>query len=65
MKNKIIKGKKIKQEKEHGNIDSSLEYFLKFDLPKNARILDIGCNYGSFIKKVTKMFMGLILITKQ
>jgi 2-polyprenyl-3-methyl-5-hydroxy-6-metoxy-1,4-benzoquinol methylase len=39
----------ITQEGEMGNIQSSLDYFLKFNLPKEARILDIGCNYGSLI----------------
>lgn len=41
--------------KEHGNIQSSLEYFLKFNLPKNVRILDIGCNYGSLIYNLHKL----------
>jgi 2-polyprenyl-3-methyl-5-hydroxy-6-metoxy-1,4-benzoquinol methylase len=50
----MIKGKTIKQKKEHGNIDSSLEYFLKFNIPKNAKILDIGCNYGSLIYNLYK-----------
>jgi len=54
MKNKIIKEKTIKQKKEHGNIDSSLEYFLRLNIPKNAKILDIGCNYGSLIYNLYK-----------
>ena len=40
--------------KEHGNIQSSLEYFLKFKLPKKAKILDVGCNHGSLIYKIQK-----------
>lgn len=35
--------------KERGNVQSSLDYFLTFDIPKSARILDVGCNYGSLI----------------
>jgi ubiquinone/menaquinone biosynthesis C-methylase UbiE len=35
--------------REHGNIESSLNYVLKQQIPKNARILDIGCRYGSLI----------------
>jgi len=39
---------------EHGNISSSLDYFLKFDIPKNAKILDVGCGwslaYNIFLK---------------
>ena len=38
--------------KEKGNIQSSFEYIMKFDLPKTAKILDIGCNHGSLIKKL-------------
>lgn len=37
------------QNGEIGNIQSSLDYFLKFNIPKDAKILDIGCNYGSLI----------------
>ena len=40
------------QKKESGNIQSSLEYFLKFNISKNAKILDIGCNYGSLIYNI-------------
>lgn len=36
-------------ENEHGNIKSSLRYFLKFDFKKSVKVLDIGCNYGSLI----------------
>jgi len=39
----------IIQKNEIGNIQSSLDYFLKFNIPKDAKILDIGCNYGSLI----------------
>jgi 2-polyprenyl-3-methyl-5-hydroxy-6-metoxy-1,4-benzoquinol methylase len=34
---------------ESGNIVSSFNYFMKFDLPKSSRVLDIGCNYGTLI----------------
>lgn len=34
---------------EMGNTESSLRYFLKQKLPKNAKILDIGCNVGSLL----------------
>ena len=37
------------QKQELGNVQSSLDYFLKFNIPKNAKILDLGCNYGSLI----------------
>jgi len=40
---------KISQLNEHGNIASSFDYFKNFNIPKNSRILDIGCNYGSLI----------------
>src|SRR3989338_8206674 len=42
-------------EKERGNIQSSLEYFIKFNIPKNAKILDVGCNYGSLIYNLSKL----------
>jgi len=45
MTNKI----QIQRVKEYGNIDLSKNYFLKFAFPKEANILDIGCNYGSLI----------------
>jgi len=38
MKNKI---------KEQENVESSLNYFIKFNVPKDEKILDIGCNYVS------------------
>lgn len=34
---------------EHGNIISSIEYFNKLGIPKDSRILDLGCGYGSFL----------------
>lgn len=34
---------------ERGNIDSSKEYFLKYHIPKDAHILDIGCRYGTLL----------------
>ena len=34
---------------EMGNIQSSFNYFLKFNISKNAKILDVGCNSGSLI----------------
>ncbi|MFA6636823.1 MAG: class I SAM-dependent methyltransferase [Candidatus Omnitrophota bacterium] len=37
---------------ERGNIRSSLDYFLKLNLPDNIRILDIGCRYGSLIHQI-------------
>jgi 2-polyprenyl-3-methyl-5-hydroxy-6-metoxy-1,4-benzoquinol methylase len=37
------------QQGEMGNIQSSLDYFLKFNIPKDAKILDVGCNFGSLI----------------
>lgn len=37
------------QQKEFGNIHSSISYFEKFDIPKNKRILDVGCSYGSLL----------------
>ena len=42
------------QEKELGNIGSSLDYFMKFNIQKSAKILDIGCNYGSLIYNLYK-----------
>lgn len=39
----------ITQNGEMGNIQSSLDYFLKFGIPKDARVLDVGCNFGSLI----------------
>jgi len=40
--------------KEQGNIQSSLDYFLKFNIPKNAKIIDVGCNRGSLIYNLYK-----------
>lgn len=37
------------QLQEHGNIESSLGYFLKFNIVKDAKILDIGCRFGTLI----------------
>ena len=34
---------------EHGDIESSLNFFLQFNIPKDAKILEIGCRYGSLI----------------
>jgi 2-polyprenyl-3-methyl-5-hydroxy-6-metoxy-1,4-benzoquinol methylase len=45
---------KILKSKEHGNILSSLNYFLKFNIPKSKKILDLGCNYGSLIFNLYK-----------
>ncbi len=39
----------IIQSNEHGNIASSFEYVQGFNFPKNFRILDVGCQYGSLI----------------
>jgi len=47
--------KVITQKDEMGNIQSSLDYFLKFNLPKDANILDIGCNYGSLNYNLYKL----------
>lgn len=41
--------------KERGNIDSSIQYIFKYKIPKNARILDIGCNYGSLLNKLHEL----------
>ena len=43
------------QDKELGNIKSSLDYFIKFNIPKNAKILEVGCNYGSLIYNLSKL----------
>ena len=42
-------------QKELGNIQSSLDYFLMSNIPKDAKILDIGCNYGSLIYNLYKL----------
>ncbi len=34
---------------EQGNLATSLEYISKFNISKTARILDLGCGYGSLI----------------
>jgi len=39
----------VVNKQELGNIQSSFDYFMKFNIPKNAKILDVGCNYGSLI----------------
>ncbi len=43
---------------ELGNIQSSLDYFAKFNIPKDARILDVGCNHGSLIFNLSKLGYG-------
>jgi 2-polyprenyl-3-methyl-5-hydroxy-6-metoxy-1,4-benzoquinol methylase len=45
----------IIQNDEHGDIRSSLEYFLKFNAPKGAKILDVGCSYGSLIYNLYRL----------
>jgi 2-polyprenyl-3-methyl-5-hydroxy-6-metoxy-1,4-benzoquinol methylase len=52
---KKMKDEIIIQKNELGNIKSSLDYFLKFNTPKNARILDVGCNYGSLIYNMYRL----------
>ena len=37
---------------EHGNIDTSLNYFLSFNIDKDAKILDLGCGYGSLVYNI-------------
>lgn len=44
----------ITQKDEHGNIKSSFDYFLKFNLNKSVKILEVGCNYGSLIHNLYK-----------
>jgi len=47
---------KVKEQKQElGNVQSSLNYFLKFNLPKEVKILDVGCNYGSLIYNLHKL----------
>lgn len=41
--------KVVIQKQEHGNIASSLDYVKKFDFPKEVKMLDVGCQYGSLI----------------
>lgn len=43
------------QEDEHGNIHTSLDYFLKCNMPKSTKILDVGCGYGSLAYNLFKM----------
>jgi 2-polyprenyl-3-methyl-5-hydroxy-6-metoxy-1,4-benzoquinol methylase len=38
--------------KEHGNIKSSFDYFQKFEISKDAKILDVGCYFGSLIYQI-------------
>lgn len=33
---------------EYGNIQNSVDYFLRYEIPQDKRILDIGTNLGSF-----------------
>lgn len=47
--------KVILQEREYGNIESSLQYFLKFNIPGDAKILDIGCSFGSLIYNLYRL----------
>ena len=35
------------ENKEYGNIQNAVDYFLKFEIEKDKRILDIGTNFGS------------------
>lgn len=39
---------------ERGDIEASCAYFLKHNLNKSLRLLDIGCKYGSFIRNIYK-----------
>ena len=41
--------------KEHGNIDSSIDYFIKLNIPKNAKILDVGCRFGSLLHRLFEL----------
>lgn len=43
---------------EHGNIEASLSYVLKQQIPKSSRILDIGCRYGSLIYNLHRQGYG-------
>jgi len=45
----------ILQKNELGNIQSSLDYFLTFNISKNVKILDVGCNYGSLVYNLYKL----------
>jgi len=44
--------KKIKNTEESGNIENSLAYFGKQNIPKNFKILDIGTNIGTLPSKL-------------
>ncbi len=37
---------------EHGNIENSLRFFQGFNVPKDARILDIGTRYGTLLEQM-------------
>jgi 2-polyprenyl-3-methyl-5-hydroxy-6-metoxy-1,4-benzoquinol methylase len=43
------------QLQEYGNIQSSVSYFMRFDIGKNLRILDIGTRFGTFINELYKL----------
>lgn len=45
----VESSKLVTFEREFGNIRSSYDYFHRFGIGKENRILDIGCNYGSLI----------------
>ncbi len=45
---------------EWGNIDSSLEYVMRENLPRSASILDVGCSYGSLIRNMVHREYGLV-----
>jgi len=47
--------KVVSFKKEQGNIESSFEYFKKFKLNKNVRVLEIGCHYGSLLFNIYKL----------
>ena len=34
---------------EHGNLSSSFTYTQKFSFPKESKILDVGCHFGSLL----------------
>jgi len=38
--------------RESGNLDASVSYFLSFALRKQARVLDIGARFGSFLDRI-------------
>ena len=41
--------------KEHGNVDSSIDYFIKLNIPKNVKILDVGCRFGSLLHRLYEL----------